>query len=454
MTLDDNFQSDPQPPTPNPSLAFMIAQRLLGFISRFTKTVGQLWLFASAMLGMFFPGLSRKRKLKPWMKVRRGKGREGDKELVASEADVRRLLERMRELDDSRMLSEKAADFAGEGADFFAEPRQVEAVVKALVVSNPPFLHIARERPAEDEGKSQEYRTEYLDREADIVLIEPQTLFIPKVGVEYLESRRPPGYPILRTAKSLSDLMHAPLLYQALPDDTLFARYVEGSIPVLAYREERKYLLFEAQERMIKHVVHRKSRVPVEIESGGEGTGTRLMYMLFDRSTSLVRNCQPRGMNAIMELAIAIAMVRADLGKENARYYFRTFAERLFPLAKDPPIMASNVREKDELVQRLFKVNFSGEATNVVEALEAATNDIEHITETGELGPGIKPRIVLMTDGRATIYLNVGARLKRLGIELDTVLLGKEAARNSELVRISSTVSIVDLDLYRQAMAA
>src|SRR5258708_39098452 len=204
--------------TPSPSLVLLVARRLQGFISRFTKTFGQLWAFAAAMLSMFFPGLSRKRKLKPWMKVRRGKGREGDKELVASEADVRRLLERMRELDDSRMLSEKAADFAGEGADFFAQPRQVEAVVRALVGNNPPFLHVARERPSEDEGKSQEYRTEYLDREADIETIEPQTLFIPKVGVEYLESRRPPGYPILRTARSLSDLMHAPLLYQALPD--------------------------------------------------------------------------------------------------------------------------------------------------------------------------------------------------------------------------------------------
>ena len=444
----------PQSPPGPPSLPLLLAQRMLAFFGRVTATVRQFWEFAAAMLGIFIPGMSRKKKLKPWMKVRRGKAKEGDRELVANEADVRRLLERMRELNDARCLSEKAVEFAGEGADFFAQPRQVESVVAALVRNNPPFLHLARERPAEDESKSQEMRTEYLDREADIEMIEPQTLFIPRVGVEYLESRRPPGYPVLRTAKSLSDLLRAPLLYQALPDETLFARYVEGSIPVLAYREERKNLLFEPEERLIKRVVHRKSRVPVEIESGGDGTGTRLMYLLFDRSTSLVRNCQPRGMNAVMELAIALAMVRSDLGKENARYYFRTFAERLFPLAKDPPITASSVKEKDELANRLMHVNFSGEATNVVEALEAAASDIERIEASGELGPGVKPRIVLLTDGRATIYLNVGARLKRLGIELDTVLIGKEAARNPELMRISSTVSIVDLDLYRQAMAA
>jgi hypothetical protein len=138
------------------------------------------------------------------------------------------------------------------------------------------------------------------------------------------------------------------------------------------------------------------------------------------------------------------------MGRPHARYYFRSFAERLDPLPKDPPVVATSVSEKDRLVDRLYKTNFSGEATNVVEALEIAADDIEKIVESGELRAGIKPRIGLLTDGRATIYRSTGVRLKKLGIELDTILIGREAAHNPELFRISSTVTVVDPALYQE----
>ena len=58
------------------------------------------------------------------------------------------------------------------------------------------------------------------------------------------------------------------------------------------------------------------------------------------------------------------------------------------------------------LVRRLLTTNFSGEATNVVEALMTAADDIERIMESGELGHNVKPRIGLLTDGRATRNAN------------------------------------------------
>jgi hypothetical protein len=363
----------------------------------------------------------------------------------------------MRRLNDVAKLTTKAVGFAGAGADFFADPREVEDLVEALVRENPPFLHVAREQPSHGEGDANEFQTEYLVREEEVVVTEPQTLFIPQTGVEHLESSRPPGYPVLRSARSLSDLRSVGLVYQDLPEDLLVARLLEGSLPVLAYREERRYLLFRPEERWIRHRERRENRVPIEIETGGATTnsGERLMYMLFDRSTSLVHNCSPRGINAVMELALAVAMLRADMGRPHARYYFRAFADRLDPLAKDPPLQASTVAEKDWLVDRIFRTNFSGEATHVVEALTAAMDDIEHILETGELGPSVRPRIGLLTDGRSSLYGGVGTRLKRLGIAMDTILIGRDAAHNPDLLRISSTVSYVDPMLYRSpALAA
>jgi hypothetical protein len=147
-------------------------------------------------------------------------------------------------------------------------------------------------------------------------------------------------------------------------------------------------------------------------------------------------------------------MVRADMGRPKARYYFRAFADGMDPKRKDPPLSAATVQEKDWLVRRLFQTNFSGDATRVVDALEQAIEDIESIVESGELGTKVKPRIGLLTDGRFTIYSGIATKLKRAGIELDTVLIGREAAHNPELIRISSTVSAVDPERYRSALAA
>jgi hypothetical protein len=435
------------------AVRFLFLARLLEGLARLGRTLAELWRFAAALFNTFFPR-KRTKRIRPWMLVRRAKGRPTEAQPVANEEDVRRLMERMKQLDDSRRLATTAVGFAGNGADFFARPDEVEEIVRELVRQNPPFLHIAREGRSDEEGDSQQHATEYILRDTEVVVHEPWTLFIPKVGVEHLECKCPPGYPVLRAAKTLSDLRAAPMLYQALPEDLLIARLVEGSIPILAYREDRRYLLFRPEERIVERRERRRNHVPIEIETGSEGQSARLMYMLFDRSTSLVHNCQPRGVNAVMELAIAVAMVRADMGRPYARYYFRAFADRLDPLAKDPPLTASTVEEKDRLVERIFQTNFSGEATRIVDALETAADDIERILESGELGEGVKPRIGLLTDGRSSLYGRTSARLKRLGIEVDTVLIGKDAAYNPELIRISSTVSFVDPELYRARLVA
>ncbi len=430
-------------------------ERLLAPIARLIGTLRSVWRLARELLGAFIPAFRKKRKLRPWMIVRRtAKLKQGVDGVEATEDDVRKLLERMRSLEDLGALNHAAVGFRGAGEDYLADSRQLEAMVTELVRQNPPFLHIAREFAAPEEGPHSQHKTEYIVRETDVVVTEPVRLLIPTEMEEVQESRRPPGYPVVRYAKSLSDLRAAPLLYQTMPEDLLIARLVEGSVPLLAYNEDRRYLMFKPEERIYTHSEHRVSRVPVEIESDEEGTGGRLMYMLFDRSMSLVRACEPRGINAVMELAIAVAMARADLGREYSRYYFRTFADKMAPLPQDPPLMARTVAEKDDLVRKLFQVNFSGEATRVVEALDVAISDIERMIESGEHAPAVIPHIALLTDGRFTLHGDLGVRLKRLGIQLDTVLIGREAAHNSDLVRISTSVTAVDPELYFQAVVA
>jgi hypothetical protein len=419
------------------------------------RAVSELWSFALALLGFRRAKQRVEKKVKPWMMVlRRQSAKESKTTATATEADIQRLLERMNGLDDASSLTERAVGFAGQSSDYFADPREVARIIEALIRENPPFLHIARERPAEGEGESRQFATELVLRETEVVVREPVTVFVPRFGVEHMESRRPPGFPVVRAARSLSDLRAVPMLYLSVPEDIVFARLVEGSLPILAYREERKTILFQTEQHIVERRERRRNHVEIEIETGSTGQSTRLMYMLLDRSTSLVHNCAPRGSNAVMELAIAAAMIRSDMGRPHARYYFRAFADGMDPKRMDPPICASTVQEKDGLVHRLMQTNFCGDATRVVDALDQAIEDIERIVESGELGTNVKPRIGLLTDGRFTLYGGIGARLKRAGIELDTVLIGKEAARNPDLIKISSTVSLVDPELYKTAQAA
>jgi hypothetical protein len=448
----DPGSRDARPPGGSPLLR--LTDAIHAFLARIRRTLGPLWQMASEILRLFLVRKEGRAKIKPWMLVRRSKAKGEAAEPKASDEDIRRLLERMSQLDDAGRLSERAVGFQGDAADFFCRPNEVREMVEALIRENPPFLHIAREAPAEDSGDSCERQTEYIERDTEVVVREPYLLFIPQTGVEHRESKRPPGYPILRSAKTLSDLRAAPLLYQTLPEDLLIARLLEGSVPILAYREDRKFMLFRPEERIVERREHRHLHVPVEIETGAEGKGTRLIYLLFDRSTSLVHNCAPRGVNAITELAVAVAMVRCDMGRPNARYYFRAFADRLDPIARDPPMLACTVQEKDRLVERLMAMNFSGDATRTVEALEVAVQDIERIVASGELGEGVKPRIGLLTDGRCSLYGGIGAKLKRAGIEMDTVLIGRDAAHNPELMKISSSVSLVDPEVFRAAHVA
>jgi hypothetical protein len=426
--------------------------RVMKSIMTVLQFLGQLLAYAQKMMSSFFPFLRKKRRLRSWMIVRRGKHRAAATapELLVTEKDIEYLLKRIQSLDDCDRISERAVGFSGSGEDFFASPERVMKIIEELILANPPFLHVARILPEGGEDESSSSRTEYLIHEADVMVSERLRLYIPQVRMEHLESQRPPGYPVPRFARSLADIRQAALLYQTLPEDLLIARLVEGSIPLLAYREERKMLLFREEERIVTRKEHRTTRVAVPIEEIGQNQNTRLMYMLFDRSTSLVRNCIPKGENAVMELAIAVTMIRADLGRPEAKYYFRAFAERMDPLAIDPPVVASSVTEKEHLVERLFAVNFSGEATNVVDALMTAICDIEMILKGGDIE--ILPRICLLTDGRASIYREVGVRLKQLGIGLDVILIGRESFRNAELEKIASTISFVDPSLYTTAM--
>ena len=223
---------------------------LSNFWEAVSKTFGPLFKLIRDIAGAFFGRGEKKLKIKPWMIVRRTRGRAVSRDAKVEESDIRRMLERMHELNDSSFLADRAVRFASNGSDYFAKPHEVEEMVSALLHQNPPFLHIARELPSDGEGDHSDIQTEYLMRESVITVTEPCTLYVPETGSEYRESRRPPGYPLLRPARSLSDLRAAPLLYQNLPQDLVYARLLDGSIPIMAYREERKTILFRQEEHL------------------------------------------------------------------------------------------------------------------------------------------------------------------------------------------------------------
>ena len=57
-----------------------------------------------------------------------------------------------------------------------------------------------------------------------------------------------------------------------MPEDLLIARLLEGSVPVLAYREERKYMLFRPEERIVERRQMRHVHVPIR-DGRGEQYG-------------------------------------------------------------------------------------------------------------------------------------------------------------------------------------
>src|SRR5690242_11870808 len=123
---------------------------LSAFLAHVRRTLKPLWDLAAELFRLFFVRKGRGAKLKPWMLVRRSNAKGEQPAPRASDEDIRRVLERMLQLDDASRLSERAVGFAGAGADFFARPVEVREMVEALVRENPPFLHIAREQPAEE----------------------------------------------------------------------------------------------------------------------------------------------------------------------------------------------------------------------------------------------------------------------------------------------------------------
>src|SRR2546421_2777501 len=53
---------------------------------------------------------------------------------------VCRLLLEKKKIDDASQLSDRADAFAGLGAGYFPDPRELNALIEALIHANPPFL--------------------------------------------------------------------------------------------------------------------------------------------------------------------------------------------------------------------------------------------------------------------------------------------------------------------------
>lgn len=209
---------------------------------------------------------------------------------------------------------------------------------------------------------------------------------------------------------------------------------VRGEIMIPVRRSHRRRLEFRTEPRRVEVTV--RKTVPVNIESeGGAGDGGQLLFILLDCSASM------RGTSAVLGLSAISAVLRANLGRQNARYLFRRYAEQeqIWPGVVEPPIQARTLKEKDALLDLICATNFNGGATHVNHALNIAISDVEHLRQDEHL----EAMILLVTDGRAEILESTGLRLRQTGVKLHTVMVAPEP--NPSLAAISESFSILDI---------
>lgn len=349
-----------------------------------------------------------------------------DAEAAMRRADVERLLKRHKELKDLDKIAAASALYRTSESDFFADPEQVERLMRHLIESGPPWLYVGGVLSGGESGTASS-ADEVVWREDVRREVRDATLFVPD------ESWRdvPLSSLTLQPARRLEDVWHARLLDQVLPPVVLVDRQARGEI-LVPVRRDRTRLEFRPVQRRLEVTV--RSRFPVVIESQGEGrAGGQLLYFLLDYSASM------RGMNATLAMAVIAATVRANMGRRDTRYLFRRFGEEMWPRVVEPPIQARTVQEKDRLLDLILETNFNGAATHVNDALDVAISDIQNLRRDEQL----EAQILLVTDGRAEILESTVLKLREARVKVHTVMVTPE--RNSGLESVSESYTALDI---------
>ncbi|MCW3097032.1 MAG: hypothetical protein JWL77_2650 [Chthonomonadaceae bacterium] len=402
--------SAPQPPL-SPPLTLLLA-----LLDRL-----QSWLvFLNQLLSA--NGRRRLRARRPWQIRVRGK-----QQMRIRREDVERLLQRQQALKDLEKIAALAGTFRMPESDFFADPAQVEALIRRLLKENPPWLYLSRVLSGGEQG-AEAHSTEVIYREQETREMQDVTLFVPE------ESWRdkPLASLTLQPTRNLNEVWQARLLDQVLPPSLLLDRHQRGEILIPVRQKQRQRLEFQPEQRSIEQVVRRLVPIPIETESGS-GRGGQLLYFLLDSSASM------RGRHATLAMTVIACVLRANMGQRDTRYLFRHFADEVWPAVMELPLQARTVPEKDRLFDTILATNFNGTATHVNDALAIALSDITKLRREETL----EAALLLVTDGRSEILPSTQLRYQEARVKVHTVMVVPE--RNPSLEALSETFTTLDI---------
>lgn len=402
--------SAPQP-APSGTLALLLAllERL------------QAWLaFLSQLLSS--NGRKRVRARRPWQVRIRGK-----QQMRIRREDVERLLQRQQDLKDLDKIAALAGTFRTPESDFFADPRQVEALIRRLLKENPPWLYLSRVLSGGEQG-GEAHSAEVVYREQETREMQEVTLFIP----DEVWRDKPLASLTLQPTRNLNEVWQARMLDQVLPPSLLMDRHQRGEILIPVRQKQRQRLDFQPEQRSLELIVRKLVPIPIETESGS-GRGGQLLYFLLDSSASM------RGRHATLAMTVIACVLRANMGQRDTRYLFRHFAEEVWPPILELPLQARTVQEKDRLFDTILATNFNGAATHVNDALAIVLTDIANLRREENLDAAL----LLVTDGRSEILPSTHLRFQEARIKVHTVMVVPE--RNPSLEALSETFTTLDI---------
>ena len=188
-----------------------------------------------------------------------------------SQAEVDQLLQRHRDLKDVEKIAGIAAAFRLPESDFFADPQQIERLIRRILEENPPWLYLSRVLSGGEQG-DEAHSQEFLWREQEIQEIQEVTLYVP----DDTWRDKPLASRTLRPARTLQELWKSRLLDQVLPPEVLMDRFNRGEILIPNRHVTRQRLEFQAEERRMEVTVRRSVPVAIDIE-GGSGKGGQLL---------------------------------------------------------------------------------------------------------------------------------------------------------------------------------
>ncbi len=381
----------------------------------------QAWfVFLSSLFSA--KGRSRVRARRPWQVRIRGR-----QPVRIRREDVERLLQQQQALKDLDRIAALAGTFRTPESDFFADPQQVEALIRRLLHENPPWLYVSRVLRGGEQG-GEAHSAEVVYREQVIREMQEVTLFVP----DEVWRDKPLASLTMQPARNLSEIWQARMLDQVLPPSLLLDRQQRGEILIPVRRKQRQRLEFLPEQRRVEQVVRTLVPIPIETENGS-GRGGQLLYFLLDSSASM------RGRHATLAMTVLACVLRANMGQRDTRYLFRHFAEEVWPPILELPLQATTVQEKDRLFDTILATNFNGAATYINDALAVVLADIENLRRQESLDASL----LLVTDGRSEILPSTRLRFQEAQVKVHTVMVVPES--NPTLAALSETFTTLDI---------